>query len=133
MATLLPELQLGQVRALPRSSAPPSLRLCRFALYGTAQQQRQLWLCYRPPACRRLPPPLVAPLRLLPPPATLLLLLLLQGVCPGDVLCTLPDTGVVRIGGGVAQEGGRLVAVKPGRLQQAPKTGKVWVESRQRR
>ena len=45
----------------------------------------------------------------------------------------LPETGVVRIGGGVQQEGERLVAVKAGVLQQAPKGGKLWVEARQKR
>lgn len=58
--------------------------------------------------------------------------LLLQGVCPGDVLMGLPETGVVRIGGGVQQAGEALVAVKAGVLRQA-RNGKLWVEARQRR
>lgn len=56
-----------------------------------------------------------------------------QSVCPGDVLMALPETGVVRIGGGVQQEGEQLVAVKAGVLQRAPKGGKLWVEARQKR
>ena len=55
-----------------------------------------------------------------------------QGVCPGDVLMALPETGVVRIGGGVQQDGELLVAVKAGTLQQA-RNGKLWVEARQKR
>ena len=55
-----------------------------------------------------------------------------QGVCPGDVLTALPEMGVVRIGGGVQQDGEELVAVKAGVLQQA-RGGKLWVEARQRR
>jgi hypothetical protein len=56
----------------------------------------------------------------------------LQSVCPGDVLMSLPETGVVRIGGGVQQEGEVLVATKAGVVQQA-KGGKLWVEARQKR
>ncbi|KAI7838848.1 hypothetical protein COHA_007462 [Chlorella ohadii] len=55
-----------------------------------------------------------------------------KGVCPGDVLMALPETGVVRIGGGVQQDGEQLVATKAGLLQQA-RNGKLWVEARQKR
>ena len=55
-----------------------------------------------------------------------------QVVCPGDEVARLPETGVVRIGGGVQQEGGALVAVRAGVLRQAP-SGKLWVEARQKR
>lgn len=55
-----------------------------------------------------------------------------QGVCPGDVLMSLPETGVLRIGGGVQQDGEQLVATKAGLLQQA-RNGKLWVEARQKR
>ncbi|KAI3424177.1 hypothetical protein D9Q98_009536 [Chlorella vulgaris] len=55
-----------------------------------------------------------------------------KSVCPGDVLMSLPETGVVRIGGGVQQEGEVLVATKAGVVQQA-KGGKLWVEARQKR
>lgn len=55
-----------------------------------------------------------------------------QGVCPGDALMALPETGVVRIGGGVQQDGEQLVATKAGLLQQA-RNGKLWVEARQKR
>ncbi len=55
-----------------------------------------------------------------------------QAVCPGDPLMVLPETGVVRIGGGVAQEGEQLLATKAGVLRQA-RGGKLWVEARQKR
>lgn len=44
----------------------------------------------------------------------------------------LPETGVVRIGAGLQQEGDRITAVKAGFLRQA-RGGKLWVEGRQRR
>lgn len=44
----------------------------------------------------------------------------------------LPETGVVRMGGGVRQEGEVLVATKAGLLRTA-RGGKLWVEARQRR
>lgn len=47
-------------------------------------------------------------------------------------MTALPEMGVVRIGGGVQQDGEELVAVKAGVLQQA-RGGKLWVEARQRR
>ena len=56
----------------------------------------------------------------------------LQPVCPGDVLLHLPDTGVVRVGGGVRQEGGALVAARAGVLRRE-RNGKLWVETRMRR
>ncbi len=46
---------------------------------------------------------------------------------------TLPETGVVRIGGGVQQDGEQLIAVKAGVVRQAPRSGKLWVEARQKR
>ncbi|KAL4424272.1 hypothetical protein ABPG75_001573 [Micractinium tetrahymenae] len=55
-----------------------------------------------------------------------------KGVCPGDRLMALPETGVVRIGGGVAQEGEQLLATKAGVLRRA-RGGKLWVEARQKR
>ncbi|PSC74316.1 exosome complex component rrp40 [Micractinium conductrix] len=54
-------------------------------------------------------------------------------VCPGDAVLALPETGVVRIGGGLQQEGAVLVASKAGVVRQAPRTGKLWVEPRQKR
>ncbi|GAB4813358.1 hypothetical protein N2152v2_000404 [Parachlorella kessleri] len=54
-------------------------------------------------------------------------------VCPGDTVLQLPETGVVRIAGGVLQDGERLVAVKAGVLQQAKNGQVLWVQSRQRR
>ena len=56
-----------------------------------------------------------------------------QCVCPGDAVLALPETGVVRIGGGLQQEGAVLVASKAGVVRQAPRTGKLWVEPRQKR
>eukprot|EP00887_Chlorella_sp_A99_P007047 scaffold2.g7047.t1 len=53
-------------------------------------------------------------------------------VLPGDEVMRLPETGVVRVGGGLQADGEALVAVKVGTLQQA-KNGKMWVESRQKR
>lgn len=55
-----------------------------------------------------------------------------QAVCPGDPLMALPETGVVRIGGGVAQDGDQLLATKAGVLRQA-RGSKLWVEARQKR
>lgn len=56
-----------------------------------------------------------------------------QSVFPGDVLMALPETGVVRIGGGVQQDGELLVATKAGVLRREAKGGKLWVEARQKR
>lgn len=67
-----------------------------------------------------------------PPPLPSLLPLRAQGVCPGDVLMALPEAGVVRIGGGVQQEGRALVATKAGVLRQE-RNGQLWVEARCRR
>lgn len=77
--------------------------------------------CPRPAACRC--PAATAPTLLFPTH---------QGVCPGDVVMGLPDAGVVRIGGGVQQDGEQLIAVKTGVLQQAH-NAKLWVEARQKR
>ncbi|EFN53535.1 hypothetical protein CHLNCDRAFT_59733 [Chlorella variabilis] len=56
-----------------------------------------------------------------------------KSVFPGDVLMALPETGVVRIGGGVQQDGELLVATKAGVLRREAKGGKLWVEARQKR
>lgn len=53
-------------------------------------------------------------------------------VCPGDTVLQLPETGIVRIGGGVQQDGEQLVAVKAGVARQA-KSGQIWVQGRQKR
>ncbi len=57
---------------------------------------------------------------------------LLQVVVPGEVVKRLPQTGVVRIGSGLQQDGDALVAIKAGVLRKTT-NGKIWVESRQRR
>lgn len=76
------------------------------------------------PASSILPPlPASLPISPSPPP---------QPLCPGDVVMALPETGVVRMGGGVRQEGEVLLATKAGLLRTA-RGGKVWVEARQRR
>ena len=56
-----------------------------------------------------------------------------QVVCPGDTVLQLPETGVVRIAGGVLQDGERLVAVKAGVVQHAKNGQVLWVQGRQRR
>ena len=53
-------------------------------------------------------------------------------VCPGDVVVQLPETGVVRIGGGLLQDGAAILAVKAGFLRAA-RGNKLWVEGRQKR
>jgi hypothetical protein len=65
--------------------------------------------------------------------ATPLLYMSLQVVCPGDTVLQLPETGIVRIGGGVQQDGERLIAVKAGVLQQSKNGQTLWVQGRQRR
>jgi exosome complex component RRP40 len=54
-------------------------------------------------------------------------------VCPGDAVLRLPPAGVVRVGGGLRQDGDHLVALKAGVLRQAPRAGALWVAGRQRR
>lgn len=53
-------------------------------------------------------------------------------VLPGDEVLQLPDQGQVRVGPGIQQLGGALVASRPG-IVRASAAGKVWLESRQRR
>jgi exosome complex component RRP40 len=58
---------------------------------------------------------------------------LLQFVCPGDITLQLPETGMVRIGTGLRQEGTALVATKPGIFQQTGSSNKYWIKGRQKR
>lgn len=53
-------------------------------------------------------------------------LFLLQLVAPGDAVSSLPETGVVRVGPGLASSRGLLVASRAGRLSRAP-DGSPWV------
>ena len=55
-----------------------------------------------------------------------------QVVVPGDEVLRLPEKGILRVGGGLQQDGAVLIATRPGLLYQA-KNGKLWVESRQKR
>lgn len=51
---------------------------------------------------------------------------------PGEQIIALPETGEVRIGGGLHLASSHIIATKGGLLQQAP-GGKLWVEGRQKR
>lgn len=52
--------------------------------------------------------------------------------CPGDPVLRLPEVGEVRVGSGLRQSVGHLVATKAGVVDSAAK-GKVWVRGRQKR
>jgi exosome complex component RRP40 len=56
----------------------------------------------------------------------------MQYVVPGDQVFKLPESGVVRVGTGLRDDGTQLVASRPGLLQQS-KNGKLWVFGRQKR
>jgi exosome complex component RRP40 len=56
----------------------------------------------------------------------------LQYVVPGDRVFKLPESGVVRVGTGLRDDGTQLLASRPGLLQQS-KNGKLWVFGRQKR
>jgi len=56
----------------------------------------------------------------------------LQIVVPGDHILHLPETGVIRVGTGLHDDGTSLTATKTGVLLEA-KGGKIWVASRQKR
>jgi hypothetical protein len=58
---------------------------------------------------------------------------LLQVIIPGECILKLPESGEVRIGGGLLQTGAFLEGYKSGVLRREHKTGKLWVESRQKR
>lgn len=60
------------------------------------------------------------------------LLLRHQAVVPGAAVLTLPESGRLRVGGGLQPDGQHLVASKAGVLR-ATKAGKLWVEGRQKR
>ncbi|KFM22428.1 Putative exosome complex component rrp40 [Auxenochlorella protothecoides] len=53
-------------------------------------------------------------------------------VVPGEPIASLPETGTVRVGGGVQQAGRSLIAVKAGVVQQGPGDS-LWVCNRQKR
>ncbi|KAL4543023.1 hypothetical protein Ndes2526B_g03701 [Nannochloris sp. 'desiccata'] len=53
-------------------------------------------------------------------------------VIPGDQVFQLPESGVVRVGTGLRDDGTQLIASRPGLLQQS-KDGKLWVFGRQKR
>ena len=55
-----------------------------------------------------------------------------QVVVPGAEVLTLPESGRLRVGGGLQPDGEHLVASKAGVLR-ATKAGKLWVEGRQKR
>jgi exosome complex component RRP40 len=56
----------------------------------------------------------------------------MQYVVPGDQVFKLPESGVVRVGTGLRDDGIQLIASRPGLLQQS-KNGKLWVFGRQKR
>jgi exosome complex component RRP40 len=56
----------------------------------------------------------------------------MQYVIPGDQVYKLPESGVVRVGTGLRDDGTQLIASRPGLLQQSKK-GKLWVFGRQKR
>lgn len=55
-----------------------------------------------------------------------------QVVFPGQVLCKLPEAGQLRVGPGLQPHAGSVCTIKSGILQKT-KTGKLWVEGRQKR
>lgn len=55
-----------------------------------------------------------------------------QVVGPGDVLGRLPEVGTVRAGPSLSALDGNLVTSKAGTVRKT-KTGKIWVEGRQKR
>lgn len=55
-----------------------------------------------------------------------------QVVCPGDTILKLPESGVVRIGGGLLQVGDSLIASKAGILLKE-NNSKYWIQNRQNR
>ena len=56
----------------------------------------------------------------------------MQYVVPGDQVFQLPESGIVRVGTGLRDDGTHLVASRPGLLQQS-KNGKLWVFGKQKR
>lgn len=58
--------------------------------------------------------------------------LFMQAITPGDLVFQLPETGTVRIGTGLYDHSGGLVATKIGVLNQT-KDGKFWIAGRQKR
>ena len=56
----------------------------------------------------------------------------LQVVFPGQVLCKLPEAGQLRVGPGLQPHAGSVCTIKSGILRKT-KTGKLWVEGRQKR
>lgn len=58
----------------------------------------------------------------------------MQVVGPGDVVAAVPASGQLRLGPGlVAHEDGTVRSLKSGLLRQAPKSGQLWLEGKQRR
>jgi exosome complex component RRP40 len=55
-----------------------------------------------------------------------------QAVCPGDEVTRVPDAGELRLGAGLRPRGDAIASLKAGVLRQT-KSGKLWVETRQRR
>ena len=55
-----------------------------------------------------------------------------QVVVPGDKVYTLPDSGVVRVGTGLRDDGTHLIAARPGILCQS-QGNKFWVFGKQKR
>lgn len=51
---------------------------------------------------------------------------------PGDIILELPQSGKVRVGGGIQLSDGYAAAAKAGRLQQTNK-GKLWMKGRQKK
>ena len=59
-------------------------------------------------------------------------ILFLQYVVPGDKVFQLPESGVVRVGTGLRDDGNSLLASRPGVLLKS-KAGKLWVFGQQKR
>ena len=55
-----------------------------------------------------------------------------QAVAPGSAVLELPESGRLRVGGGLHPDGEQLCASKAGTLR-ATKAGKLWVEGSQKR
>ena len=55
-----------------------------------------------------------------------------QVVAPGDVVAVLPEQGQIKVGAGLYADGTNLHTSKAGVVRQT-KTGKLWVEGRQKR
>ncbi len=56
----------------------------------------------------------------------------LQVVFPGQILCKIPSSGQLRLGPGLQPQAETVCTIKSGILHKT-KTGKLWVEGRQKR